>query len=151
VRRHGAADPLPSESNLIVLYDGVCGLCNRLVQFLLQRDKYDRLMFASLQSDFARTTLARHGADARDLDTVQILENYGQHDEKLFSRSDAILRAGKALGGFWKFAAVIGGYLPKGIRDSFYRSVARNRYSVFGKYDTCLLPEPKYRKKFLDI
>jgi predicted DCC family thiol-disulfide oxidoreductase YuxK len=151
MRRHRAANQLTPESDLVVLYDGVCGLCNRLVQFLLQHDKYDRLKFASLQSDFARTALTRHGADASDLDTIQIIENYGQTDERLFSRSDAILRAGKALGGFWKFASGIGGYLPKGLRDSFYRSVARNRYSLFGKYDTCLMPEPRYRKKFLDM
>ena len=139
------------ESDLVVLYDGVCGLCNQLVQFLLLRDKHDRLKFASLQSDFAHKALARHGVDAGDLDTVQVLENYGRSDEKLFSRSDAILRAGRALGGFWKFAAAVGVYMPKGLRDSFYRFVASNRYSVFGKYDTCLLPEPNQRKKFLDL
>ena len=139
------------EPHLIVLYDGICGLCNRLVQFLLKRDKYDRLKFASLQSELAHTTLARHGAEASDLDTIQIIENCGQTNERLLSRSDAILRAAKALGGIWKFAAVFGSYLPRGLRDSFYKFVARNRYSVFGKYDTCLLPEPKYRKKFLDM
>lgn len=142
---------LEPEPEFIVLYDGICGLCNRLVQFLLQRDKHDRLKFASLQSDFARSALARHGVNAIDLDTVEILENFGRPDERLFRRSDAILRAGRALGGFWKFAAGIGGYLPKGLRDSFYKFVARNRYSVFGKFDTCLLPEPKFRKKFLDL
>ena len=151
MRGHSAANQLTPESDIVVLYDGVCGLCNRLVQFLLKRDIYDLLKFASLQSELAHTALARHGADASDLDTIQIIENYGHTDERLFSRSDAILRAGKALGGFWKFAAGIGGYLPKGLRDSFYRFVARNRYSVFGKYDTCLIPEPRYRKKFLDM
>jgi predicted DCC family thiol-disulfide oxidoreductase YuxK len=151
MRRYGAADQLSSESELIVLYDGVCGLCNRLVQFLLRHDVDDRLKFASLQSEFARVALARHGADAADLDTVQILENYGAPNEKLLSRSDAILRAGLALGGFWKFAAATGRFVPKSLRDYFYKFVARNRYSVFGKYDTCLLPEPNQRKKFLDL
>ena len=139
------------ESDLVVLSDGICGLCNRLVQFLLRHDIHDRLRFASLQSEFAQVALARHGADAADLDTIQIIENYGRSDEKLFSRSDAILRAGSALGGIWKFAAATSHLVPKSLRDSFYRFVARNRYRAFGKYDTCLLPEPKQRKKFLDL
>jgi predicted DCC family thiol-disulfide oxidoreductase YuxK len=142
---------LEHEPDLIVLYDGICGLCNRLVQFLLRHDIHDRLKFASLQSEFARAALARHGANAADLDTIQIIEKYGRADEKLFSRSDAILRAGRALGGFWKIAAATSRLVPKSLRDSFYRFVARNRYRVFGKYDTCLLPEPKQRKKFLDL
>jgi predicted DCC family thiol-disulfide oxidoreductase YuxK len=142
---------LDSVPHLIVLYDGICGLCNRLVQFLLKHDKQDQLQFASLQSDFAKIVLARHGLDAADLDTVQVVENYDQLDERVLSRSDAILRAGTVLGGFWRIAATVGSYLPRSLRDSFYRFVARNRYSVFGKYETCRLPEPNLRKKFLDL
>jgi len=149
--RGRSTDQVSSESELIVLYDGVCGLCNGLVQFLLRHDIHDRLKFASLQSEFARLALARHGVDAGDLDTVQILENYGQPKERVLSRSDAILLAGRALGGFWKFAAATGRLIPKSLRDYFYKFVARNRYRVFGKYDTCLLPEPEQRKKFLDL
>ncbi len=136
--------------NPIVLYDGVCGLCNRLVQFLLKHDRHDRLRFASLQSDFAAAVLTRHGVDATDLDTVQVVENYNEHDENLLQRSDAILRAGIELGGFWKLTAKLGKIVPKTLRDVIYRFVARNRYRVFGKYGTCLLPEPKHRAKFLD-
>ena len=141
---------LESAPHLIVLYDGICGLCNRMVQFLLKRDRQDQLQFASLQSDFAKIVLARHGLDAADLDTVQVVEHYDQPNERVLSRSDAILRAGIALGGFWRFAATVGRFLPRGLRDLFYRFVATNRYSVFGKYETCLLPEPNQRKKFLD-
>jgi len=137
-------------TKLIVLYDGVCGLCNRLNQFLLKRDHQDRLLFASLQSDLARKILDRHGADPSDLDTVYVVQNYEQSDERLLKRSDAILQAVGTLGGIWKISA-LGKIVPRPIRDMFYRLVATNRYRVFGKYDVCMMPEPKYRKKFLDV
>jgi predicted DCC family thiol-disulfide oxidoreductase YuxK len=135
----------------IILYDGVCGLCNRLVQFLLNHDKQDRLRFASLQSDFAANVLRRHGLDAKDLDTVHVVENYEQRDERVLLRSDAILRAWSELGGFWSFCAVVAKVLPRFIRDFIYRLVAQNRYRLFGKYDTCMLPDPSQRDRFLDI
>src|SRR5258705_6651142 len=138
-------------TNPIVLYDGVCGLCNRLVQFLLRHDKHDRLRFASLQSAFAAKVLGRHGIDPGDLDTVHVVENYEQAGEQVLNRSDAILRAGHELGGIWTVAATIGKILPRALRDLTYRFVARNRYRVFGKYDTCMLPEPQHRGKFLDM
>jgi len=137
-------------SNLIVLYDGVCGLCNRLNQFLLKRDHHDRLRFASLQSDLARKILERYDADPTDLDTVYVVENYEKVDERLLRRSDAILRALGALGGIWKISW-LGKIVPRPIRDVFYTLVATNRYRVFGKYEVCMMPDPKYQKKFLDI
>jgi predicted DCC family thiol-disulfide oxidoreductase YuxK len=136
--------------HLIILYDGVCGLCNRLVQFLLLHDKRDRLRFASLQSDFAIQILNRHGADPRDLDTVQVIEHYGTDNEIMLGRSDAVLRACLELGGVWKLGAVVGRCIPRLLRNAMYRFVAKNRYRVFGKYDTCLLPAPEHRAKFLD-
>lgn len=139
-----------TSSQPIVLYDGVCGLCNRLNQFLLKRDKHDRLRFASLQSPLAETILTRHGADPKDLDTVYVVRNYAQPDENLLSRSDAILYLLQQLGGVWSLASV-GRVLPRGLRNVFYNLVARNRYRVFGKHDSCMLPEPKHRLKFLDI
>ncbi len=143
--------PSPTVTNPIVFYDGVCGLCNRLVQFLVKRDKHDRLRFASLQSDFAAKVLDRHGLDPKDLDTVHVVENYEQAGERVLDRSDAILGAGRKLGGLWTVAASIAKVVPRRFRDLVYRFVARNRYRVFGKYETCLLPEPNQRKKFLDM
>ena len=137
-------------SNLIVLYDGVCGLCNRLNQFLLKRDHHDRLRFASLQSNLARKILERHGADPTDLDTVFVVEDYDTPSERLFMRSNAILRALEALDGIWKLSSV-SKILPRPVRDLFYKVVATNRYRVFGKYEVCMMPDPKYRKKFLDV
>lgn len=138
-------------SNPIILYDGVCGLCNGLVQFLLKRDNAGRLRFASLQSDFAAQVLQRHGFDAKDLDTMHLVENYDQPDERVLQRSTAILRAGRELGGVWSFLAALGRVVPRPVRDVFYGLVARNRYRVFGKYDTCMLPDPNQRSRFLDV
>ena len=94
------AEPVMNGANPIILYDGVCGLCNRLVQFLLKHDKDGRLRFASLQSDFAVKVLGRHGLDPKDLDTVHVVVNYDQPGERVLQRSDAVLRAGRELGGF---------------------------------------------------
>lgn len=139
-----------TQPNPIVLYDGVCGLCNHLVQFLLKRDNRDRFRFASLQSEFARNLLKRHGADPHDLDTVYLVKNYGQPGESLLERSDGVLYMLDQLGGVWKLA-VIGRVLPKKLRDAIYKMVARNRYRVFGKHESCMLPEPKHRARFLDV
>jgi predicted DCC family thiol-disulfide oxidoreductase YuxK len=135
--------------NPIVFYDGVCGLCNRLVQFLLTRDKNGRLRFASLQSDFARKVLDRHGINPDDLDTLHVVVNYDQPDELILNRSDAVLRAWNELGGSWKSLAAIAKVIPRAPRDLVYRFVARNRYRVFGKYETCMLPDPGQRDRFL--
>jgi len=134
----------------IVLYDGVCGLCNHLVQFLLRHDYRDRFRFASLQSELSQTLLARHGFDPKDLDTVYVVRNNGQANEALLSRSDAILFMLKELGGIWNLSR-IGKILPPALRNVFYDLVARNRYRVFGKYESCMLPSPEQRAKFFDV
>ena len=139
------------EANPIILYDGVCGLCNRFVQFLLKHDKQARLRFASLQSEFAERVLTRHGIDPKDLDTVQVVVNYERPDERVLGRSDAILRAGNELGMPWNVLATIARIVPRALRDVVYFFVARNRYRVFGKYETCMLPDPNQRHRFLDM
>jgi len=138
-----------TDSNPVILYDGVCGLCNRLVQFVLKRDKRDYFRFASLQNEFASSLLQKHGQDPHDLDTVYVVVDYGQPTERLLARSDAILFLLRQLGGIWKLAS-LGKLLPRITRDGIYKLVARNRYRVFGKYDACMLPEPEHRAKFLD-
>jgi len=136
-------------SNTLVLYDGVCGLCNGLNQFLLNRDPDDHFRFASLQSEFAASLLKRHEINALDLDTVYVVADYGHAGQRLLARSDAILHVMSRLGGVWGLFSV-GRALPKSLRDALYKMVARNRYSIFGKYEVCLMPEERYRKKFLD-
>jgi predicted DCC family thiol-disulfide oxidoreductase YuxK len=138
-----------TKPNTLVLYDGVCGLCNGLNQFLLKRDVDDHFRFASLQSEFAASLLKRYDINPVDLDTVYVVADYGQPGQRLLARSDAILNVLGHLGGVWRFLKA-GQVLPKSLRDALYNVVARNRYRVFGKYDVCLMPEERYRKKFLD-
>ena len=138
-------------SNPIILYDGVCGLCNRLIQFVLKRDRNDRFRFAALQSEFAGDVLRRHGVNPALLDTVYLLLNYSQPEERLASRSDAGIQVLAELGGVLRALASIAKHLPRWIRDKIYNLIARNRYQLFGKHQTCQIPDEKYRGKFLDL
>lgn len=148
-------------SHPIILYDGVCGLCNRLNQFVLRRDPDAIFRFASLQSPFAASILSRHGANPQDLDTVYVVVNHdlakhapdnaAQPDEGLLPRSDAVLFVLKRLGGIWKLLGLLLELLPRVLRDAAYRLVARNRYRIFGRSETCMLPNPEHRGRFLDI
>ena len=133
-----------------MLYDGVCGLCNRLNQFLLKRDHHDRLRFASLQSSLAESLTLRHGADPKDLDTVYVIVDHNRPTEHLLSRSDAIIYVLTQLGGIWKGMG-LAKFLPRGLRNIAYNIVAKNRYRVFGKHDSCMLPDPKHKQKFLEV
>ena len=140
----------------IVLYDGVCGLCNRLVQFILRRDPAGIFRFSSLQSALAAEVLARHGANSQDLDTVYVVVEYGQHGERVLPRSDAIIFVLRQLGTsdramFWRISASLLQLVPAPLRDWGYRLVARNRYRVFGRSDICILPAPANRDRFLDL
>ena len=134
------------EGRLVVFYDGVCGLCSRLVRFLLRRDRQDRFRFASLQSGYARRTLPAFGRDPRDLDTVYVLTP----DGRLLDRARAILFALAALGGAWRLAGAFR-IFPTFLLNAAYRGVARTRYRLFGKHDTCELPAPAERTKFIEV
>ena len=143
-----AADEPPGGKHLI-LYDGVCGLCNRLVQFILPRDRGDAFVFAALQSDLAATVLARHGRDARAVDTFFVVCDYETAGERLLDRSDAGLFVAKTRGRGWQLFWPLR-LLPRALRDVGYGMIAGNRYRVFGRLDQCLLPGPGARHKFLD-
>jgi len=150
-----------SPSHPIVLYDGVCGFCNRSVQFILRRDPDGIFRFAPLQSGLAARILARHGANPSDLDTMYVVLDYdeargnrreeGKSGESLLSRSDAGLFVLQQLGGIWRVVAGALQLLPRLVRDWGYRSIAGNRYRMFGRYDTCPLPDEATRARFLDI
>ncbi len=137
--------------NPIILYDGVCGLCNWFVVSVLKRDARDRFRFASLQSDFAAKVLRRQGLSSQDLDTVYLIMDHGQPTERLVARSDAAVAVWKELGGVWRGLAFLLGLLPRTLRNWGYNLIARSRYRIFGKYDSCPLPDPKYRHRFLDL
>jgi predicted DCC family thiol-disulfide oxidoreductase YuxK len=140
----------------IILYDGVCGLCNRLNQFVLRHDHEGIFRFASLQSPLAAHILARHGANPQDLDTVYVVLNHdltkeAQADERLLPRSDAVIYVLKRLGGIWRILGLYLQLVPRFLRDWEYRVIARKRYRAFGRFETCPLPSAETRDRFLDV
>lgn len=132
----------------VMLYDGVCGFCNKSVQMILDHDRVGTMRFAALQSDYGKAIIERH-AELRGVDSVVFVDS-SEGVERVFVRSDAALRIASYLGGVWKIflAAKI---LPKPLRDYFYDLFARNRYKLFGKYDACMLPPVEVRSRFLDV
>jgi predicted DCC family thiol-disulfide oxidoreductase YuxK len=142
---------MPAGPNPIMLYDGVCGLCNRTVQFVLRHDRDRVFRFAALQSPFATEILRRHRLDPAQTDTVVVVIHSGQPDEKLLCRSDAVVYALRNLAPPWTALGAVGGVVPRFIRDALYRLVAANRYQLFGKYTACPLPAPGVRDRFLDV
>jgi predicted DCC family thiol-disulfide oxidoreductase YuxK len=138
-------------SNPIVLYDGVCGLCNRLVQFVLKNDRNDVFRFASLQSKLAEQILVRHRLRSESLETVYVVLDYGLAEERVLSRLQAVVYVLQQLGGPLAYVSAILRVLPAPVQNFLYRLVARNRYRVFGRYETCPLPEGDTRSKFLDL
>lgn len=127
----------------IVLFDGVCNLCSGSVQFILRRDPAGTFRFASLQSDLAQSLLTGRGLDPKALDSVVVVEG-----DRLYRESDAALRIARDLKGAWKALSVFR-VVPRPVRDWAYRLIARNRYRWFGKSETCWLPTPELRGRFL--
>jgi predicted DCC family thiol-disulfide oxidoreductase YuxK len=135
----------------IILYDGVCGLCNRLVRFVLKRDRDDRFRFATLQSSFAREILQRQGLNPDLLDTFHVVFNHGESSERILARNQAVIAVLEQLGGVWRFWAKLFGLFPRAVRDWQYNVIARNRYRIFGRHESCPVPDSKMRHKFLDL
>ena len=133
----------------VLFYDGVCGLCDRAVQCVLRHDSAGRFRFAALQSDYARRALARHGRDARDLDTMCLLLDPDGAREQLLIKSDGVLAVLHELGGPWRLATAVR-ILPRAWRDRAYDAFVRQRYAWFGRYDQCRLPRPEERARFID-
>ena len=132
-----------------MLYDGVCGLCSRLLQFLLTHDRRAVFTFASLQSTVGRTMVERFGGDPNELASFHVLANYRGKGPQMFSRSSAALFVAGQLGWPWK-AAVLARALPTAMLDHVYNAVARNRYRMFGRFDQCLTPGPEFRGRFIE-
>jgi len=103
-----------------------------------------------LQSDFAARVLQRHGMDPKSLDTVYAVLNHDEPNETLLAKGDAFLFFAKTIGGIWGVARV-GRIIPRPIRNWLYDFIARHRYQVFGKSESCMLPDPKQRHKFLEV
>src|SRR5438132_1048236 len=134
----------------LVLYDGVCGLCNRLNTFLLVRDTQGLFDFASLQSAVGRSVLKRFDRNPEDLTTFHVVTNYRAESPALLSKAGAALFVMKRLGGPWRWLALVGVF-PRALLDRGYDLIARNRYRLFGKYESCLVPGAEYKKRFIDV
>jgi predicted DCC family thiol-disulfide oxidoreductase YuxK len=132
------------DSRKIVLFDGVCNLCNRSVQFILQRDKKKQFVFSSLQGKTGTALMQQFGLPAGMYNSFMLVEN-----GKLYTRSAGALRVVKQLGGGWRLLYVFM-IIPAFIRDAIYNLIARNRYKWFGKEESCWLPSPQWKDRFLD-
>lgn len=133
----------------LLLYDGVCGFCDRFVQFVLIRDRRAAFRFASLQSSIAATQLALFGARAEDLDTVSVIARYQEEGAVRLTKSRAACFVLSQLGWPWRIVALVG-VVPSALLDRAYDRVARHRYRFFGKHDVCRLPRAEDRHRFVD-
>ncbi len=127
----------------VVLFDGVCNLCNGFVRFVIPRDPLGRIRFAALQSEAARRLMAPTGVTRGDADSIVLVER-----ERAFVRSEAALRIARQLRFPWPllYGLVV---VPRPIRDWAYDIVARNRYRWFGRRDVCMMPGPETQDRFL--
>ncbi len=129
----------------VIFFDGVCGLCNWFVDFLMSVDKGKKFLFSPLQSEFAAQNLP---AELLSLDENQAFKSVVlMADGKIFQSSEAVLKTFEILGGVWRLLLVFR-FLPKALRDLLYGFVAANRYNWFGKKESCRLPTAAERKRF---
>ena len=127
----------------IILFDGVCNLCNSSVNFIIDNDKRNIFKFASLQSETGSELMKKHNLTSKDIDSVILIDA-----DRAYIKSDAALRIAAELGGIYKLISYLR-FIPKFIRDFFYDIIAKNRYRWFGKKDSCRIPTPELKSKFL--
>jgi predicted DCC family thiol-disulfide oxidoreductase YuxK len=128
----------------IVLFDGVCNFCNYWVNFAIKHDQEKKLLFSPLQGETANKLLPEFDINPNDLRSVIFIDN-----GKVYTQSSAAIRICKHLNGGWKlFYGLI--IIPKFIRDFIYNIIARNRYRWFGKKESCMVPTPELKERFLD-
>jgi predicted DCC family thiol-disulfide oxidoreductase YuxK len=134
-------EPVTAPHRPVLYFDGVCGLCNHAVDFILLRDKSERFLFAALQGDTAAQSLGRQPDDP--MDTLVLVDAMGKAE-----RSTAALRIAWHLGGIWRLVALLR-WVPSPLRDAAYDQLARVRYRLFGQKETCRMPTPGERARFL--
>ena len=128
----------------IVLFDGVCNLCNGAVQFVIRRDRRDRFRFAALQSELGQELCRARHIDTTQVDSIVLIDPGVAY----YIKSDAALEIARDLKGYGWMPLMLG-WIPRGVRDAVYDLVARNRYRWFGKKDQCMIPTPDLQQKFL--
>ncbi len=129
----------------IILFDGVCNLCNGAIQFIIKRDKKDRYRFAALQSDLAKELTQERNIDTQKIDSIILIEP----GKAYYIKAPAALRIGKNFGGLWILLSIFE-WIPPVISNWVYDIVAKNRYRWFGRKDECMIPTPELKQKFLD-
>ena len=133
----------------VLLYDGLCGFCDGTVQFILEHDRHGTLRFATLQGEYARGVIARH-PELQGVDSLVLVEPANDStSERVSVRSAGALRLARYLGGPWHLARAVA-IVPRFLRDWAYDGFARVRYRVFGRYDSCPIPSPEQRARFID-
>lgn len=128
----------------ILLFDGVCNLCNGAIQFIIRRDPKARFKFASLQGDAGRELAHERGIDLKAMDSMILIEPGVAY----YTKSDAALKIGKSFGGGWRLLEIFE-FIPRPIRDGLYSLIANNRYKWFGKREECMIPTPELQSRFL--
>ena len=129
----------------IILFDGICNLCNSAVQYIIKRDKNDEFRFATLQGEIGQQLINERTIDTSKLDSIILIEPGIAY----YSKSTAALKISQSFGGFWKMAYVLK-LIPRQLRDIVYDWVARNRYGWYGKKEECMVPTPELKAKFLE-
>lgn len=127
----------------ILLFDGVCNLCNASVQWVIRRDPQGIFRFAPLQSETGQSLLRQSGLSSEHFDTVVLVDG-----DRIFTRSDAALEIARRIGGVWSLLAVFR-RVPRPIRNAVYDWIARHRYRWFGKTEACMIPRPEWKKRFV--
>ncbi len=127
----------------VLLFDGVCNLCNASVQWVLKRDPKGVFRFAALQSDAGRALLRQSGLSSENFDTVVLVAG-----DRVFTRSDAALEIVRRIGGAWSLLTVFK-IVPRPVRNAVYDWVARHRYRWFGKTELCMIPQPEWANRFI--
>jgi predicted DCC family thiol-disulfide oxidoreductase YuxK len=127
----------------IVLFDGVCNLCNGLVRFIIKRDRTGKFKFASLQSEIGQQWLQRFGLAKNEFESFVLIQG-----NKYYLKSAAALKMLREVGSIWKvfYVFII---LPRPVRDFMYDLIAKSRYKIFGKRDVCMIPTPELKERFL--
>lgn len=128
----------------IILFDGVCNLCNGAIQFVIKRDKKDVFRYAALQSEIGRQMIAERGIDTSKTDSIILVEPGVAY----FTKSEAALEIAKEFGGLWPLLQVFS-WMPASIRNIVYDFIAKHRYKWFGRKDQCMIPTPELQAKFL--
>lgn len=133
------------DNRYIVIFDGVCVFCNGAVRFIIKRDPESIFTFSPMQSEVAQSLIKKHHVSEEILNSLMLIKN-----GRCYLRTDAILEIAKDLSGFWHLLLIFK-IIPRSIRDRLYSLFAKNRYNLFGKRNSCMVPTEDVRKRFIGL